>query len=134
MKLSCPNKCCSAFGELHLGNIIKNGKDRQGKQRYQCKSCHQTFQPKVKASPKPHQRKKVKSGHKSMRGRPELYSEVKTKKTFSLTPTASQNLDNLSAVLTLSQSELIEQIARGLIDFDQLKSIILKLNQTSITS
>lgn len=64
-----------------------------------------------------------------MRGRPELYSEVKKKKTFSLTPTASQNLDNLSAAFNLSQSELIEQIAKGIIDFDNLKSISLNLNQ-----
>jgi hypothetical protein len=58
-----------------------------------------------------------------------MYSEVKQKKTFSLTPTASQNLDNLSAALDLSQSELIERIAKGLIDFDSLKSISLNLNQ-----
>ncbi len=58
-----------------------------------------------------------------------MYSEVKKKKTFSLTPTASQKLDELSAALDLSQSELIEQIAKGLIDFDSLKSFSLNLNQ-----
>jgi hypothetical protein len=129
VKISCSRKTCSAFGQVALGNIIRNGHDKNGKQRYKCKLCDTPATPKVKPSPKPHQRKKAIAGHKSLRGRPEMYSEVKKKKTFSLTPTASQKLDKLSAALDLSQSELIEQIAKGLIDFDSLKSFSLDLNQ-----
>jgi len=129
VKISCARKTCSAFGQVNQGNIIRNGYDNNGKQRYKCKSCNKSFTPKVKPSPKPHQRKKAIAGHKSLRGRPEMYSEVKKKKTFSLTPTAAQKLDKLSAALDLSQSELIEQIAKGLIDFDSLKSFSLDLNQ-----
>ena len=129
MKISCSRRTCSAFGQVDRENIIRNGHHENGKQRYKCKSCNKSFTPKVKPSPKPHQRKKAIAGHKSLRGRPEMYSEVKKKKTFSLTPTASQKLDKLSAALDLSQSELIEQIAKGLIDFDSLKSFSLDLNQ-----
>lgn len=129
MKILCSQRTCTAFGQVNQGNIIRNGYDKNGKQRYKCKFCDTSATPKVKPSPKPHQRKKARAGHKSLRGRPEMYSEVKKKKTFSLTPTASQKLDKLSAALDLSQSELIEQIAKGLIDFDSLKSFSLDLNQ-----
>ena len=43
----CPNEKCSEYQELADGqaksNIIKAGKTRAGVQRYECKTCHQTF-------------------------------------------------------------------------------------------
>lgn len=45
-----------------------------------------------------------------------MYSEVKTAVCFSLTRTAVSKLDELANVVNLSRSELIEQIARGIID------------------
>ncbi len=48
-----------------------------------------------------------------MRGQPEYYEEVKERSTFSLTPTAKTGLNQLSRSLSLSMSELIEQIGRG---------------------
>jgi len=67
-----------------------------------------------------HQRKvciRGESGHgtKSMRGEPELYSEMKGFATFSLTPTAKSGLNSLSRNRSISMSELIERIGRGII-------------------
>jgi transposase-like protein len=43
----CPNKACTDYGKLQVGqaerNIIKFGKTRKGRQRYQCKTCGETF-------------------------------------------------------------------------------------------
>lgn len=42
----CPNESCSEYGKLQSNeqrNIKKAGKTKRGHQRYQCKSCKQTF-------------------------------------------------------------------------------------------
>ena len=42
----CPNKVCPEFGKLQgsqQANIIKFGKTKAGRQRYQCKMCRSTF-------------------------------------------------------------------------------------------
>ena len=42
----CPNKLCPDYGKLQSAqqhNIIKFGTTKRGHQRYQCKSCRQTF-------------------------------------------------------------------------------------------
>lgn len=57
----------------------------------------------------------VKTKRKS---RETFYGEPKKPTIFSLTPTASEKLDVLAAEFSLSRSELIEQIARGIIPVD----------------
>lgn len=59
-------------------------------------------------------RKKV----KSTRGRPEMYSEVKTSVCLALTRTAIFKLDELAKSMKLSRSEFVEQVARGLISIN----------------
>ncbi len=60
-----------------------------------------------------HQRKQVQPAHKSTRGVPEtVYGELKKITSFSLTPTATQQLKLLSCELGLSSSELLERLAR----------------------
>lgn len=39
----CPNENCSKYQAVEAGNIIRYGTSRQGRQRYQCKVCRQTF-------------------------------------------------------------------------------------------
>jgi transposase-like protein len=43
----CPNEACPDYGKLQNGqeqqNIKKSGKTRRGVQRFQCKTCRQTF-------------------------------------------------------------------------------------------
>jgi len=39
----CPNKECSAYGQVGAGNIVKYGKSQQGRQRYQCRVCKKVF-------------------------------------------------------------------------------------------
>ncbi|MBW4662181.1 MAG: ribbon-helix-helix domain-containing protein [Drouetiella hepatica Uher 2000/2452] len=60
----------------------------------------------------------AKKGLKSTRGRPEMYSEVKTSVCLALTRTAIAKLDELAKSMQLSRSEFIEQAARGLINFN----------------
>jgi len=57
----------------------------------------------------------AKPKHKSMRNQPEMYDEIKKSFTFSLTKTALKKLESLSKRYGISRSELVEQIARGLI-------------------
>ena len=54
-------------------------------------------------------------GQKSLRGKGQLYDHIKLPTTVSLTPVARQQLDALARSFNLSRSELIEQIARGVI-------------------
>lgn len=115
VKLSCPNKHCSEHGKVGGNNLTKYGKDRHGLQRYFCKTCGKTFTLPEPPQPQPWQRKKAQKGVKSMRGRPEIYDEVKEKITFSLTPTAVKALNQYAASLNISRSELVERLARGLI-------------------
>jgi transposase-like protein len=39
----CPNKKCPDYGKTEQGNIIRYGKSPEGRQRFQCKTCKQTF-------------------------------------------------------------------------------------------
>lgn len=39
----CPNKACSMYLQLDQSNMIKFGKTKQGRQRYRCKVCMQSF-------------------------------------------------------------------------------------------
>ncbi len=39
----CPNIDCATYQQVGQGNIIAYGKSRQGRQRYQCKSCRRVF-------------------------------------------------------------------------------------------
>jgi hypothetical protein len=48
-----------------------------------------------------------------MRGQPEIYEECKKNASFSITPTAIEELKQLSSKLNISRSELIERIGEG---------------------
>jgi transposase-like protein len=39
----CPNEDCEQYGKVGAGNIVKYGKSRQGRQRYQCRICKKVF-------------------------------------------------------------------------------------------
>ena len=39
----CPNPECDDYGDVEAKGIIRYGKTRDGRQRYQCKTCKQTF-------------------------------------------------------------------------------------------
>lgn len=39
----CPNPECENYGDVVANVIIRYGKTRDGRQRYQCKSCKKTF-------------------------------------------------------------------------------------------
>jgi transposase-like protein len=39
----CPNKECDRYGKVGQGNMVRYGKSRQGRQRYQCKVCKKVF-------------------------------------------------------------------------------------------
>ena len=39
----CPNPECEHYGDVGAKTIIHDGKTRDGRQRFQCKSCKQTF-------------------------------------------------------------------------------------------
>lgn len=54
----------------------------------------------------------ARSGKKSLRNQPELYSEVKVRTSVALTPTARLLIDKLARSFNLSRSEFIERIAR----------------------
>jgi hypothetical protein len=63
-------------------------------------------------------------GKKSMRGQPEIYSELKKIASFSLTPTAIEGLKQLSSQLNISRSEVLERIGRGVFTIAELKTDI----------
>lgn len=39
----CPNPECVVYGDTEAKAIIRHGKTRQGRQRFQCKVCKKTF-------------------------------------------------------------------------------------------
>lgn len=39
----CSNPNCSDYGKKGLGNIVKYGHDKNGKQRFKCKTCNSVF-------------------------------------------------------------------------------------------
>jgi hypothetical protein len=63
-----------------------------------------------------YQKKPSRKGIKSLRGKPELYDEVKKIVSICLTPTALAGLDKLSKKRSISRSELIERVGRYLIE------------------
>lgn len=71
---------------------------------------------KKKAQRQPHQKKQPQKGKKSLRNRPELYSEVKTKSTFVLTPFAKYCLNELAKSAGVSMSESLERLLRQTAD------------------
>ena len=50
-----------------------------------------------------------------MRGRPELYDEIKKPYSIGITATGVKGLDALSQSFNLSRSEFVEQIGRGIL-------------------
>lgn len=75
---------------------------------------------------KTHQKKPATKGLKSLSGQPEIYDECKKKATISITPTGLAGLDQLSQEQSLSRSELVEQIGRGLIQLSGTKTLASK--------
>jgi hypothetical protein len=62
-------------------------------------------------------------GKKSQRNHGELYDETKSLQVIlSMTPTGKIALDQLAARLSLSRSELIEQLARNLLDLHAVRA------------
>jgi LacI family transcriptional regulator len=43
----CPNAACPQYQQVESGQIIRYGKSRQGRQRYQCKVCRRVFNEQV---------------------------------------------------------------------------------------
>lgn len=39
----CPNPVCASYGETQAENSVRYGKTKDGRQRFQCKTCRQTF-------------------------------------------------------------------------------------------
>lgn len=39
----CPNPACEAYGDVEAKTIIHYGKTKDGRQRFECKSCKKTF-------------------------------------------------------------------------------------------
>ncbi|WP_199320199.1 hypothetical protein [Leptolyngbya sp. FACHB-261] len=115
MVSTCPDAKREGHAPLLPGAIIRHGKDRHGQQRYLCKLCRKTFTPYPEPFEPTRGHKKYQRGLKSVRGRPELYDELKQKVTLSLTRTATQGLDELAAKYGISRSEFVERIGRVLI-------------------
>jgi hypothetical protein len=69
-----------------------------------------------------HEKKPVRKGIKSLRGKPEIYDELKKVASFSITPTAINGLRKISSELNLSRSELIERIGRGVFALTEVKT------------
>ena len=55
-----------------------------------------------------------------MRGKPEIYDELKKVVSHSLTPKARKGLEILSKHLGISRSELVEQVGRGKLRIPEL--------------
>ena len=43
LDVSCPNKECRTFNKIGLKNIVRNGFQPNGTQRYRCTDCKRTF-------------------------------------------------------------------------------------------
>lgn len=111
LKPICQNPACKDSDQM-----IRHGKDRHGLQRWLCKQCNHTYVEMPDLQPlKSHQRKVPQKGLKSERGKGELYDEVKTKQTLSLTRTAVKGLDEMAEALNISRSELVERVGRKII-------------------
>jgi DNA-binding TFAR19-related protein (PDSD5 family) len=72
-------------------------------------------------------------GKKSQRNHGELYAETKSLQVIlSMTPTGKTALDQLAVSLSLSRSELVEQLARNLLDLHQVGANLSKINTQKI--
>lgn len=120
-KITCPNRYCN-YHNQESNQIIRHGKDRHGNQRWLCKHCQRTFISMPSTPLKSWQRKKAQKGLKSQRGQPEIYDELKTKQTLTLTPTSVKGLDKIAELLGISRSELVERIGRGIIPLAAMPS------------
>ena len=91
----CDNthKCAETCGDVRNKKKNKNKKKKDTRSQYA--------------------RKKGKKGHKSSRGVPEDYDQVKKPVSFGITPKSHQGIKEQSEELGLSMSEFIEQIGRG---------------------
>jgi hypothetical protein len=68
-------------------------------------------------------------GKKSQRNHGELYPETKSLQVIlSMTPTGKNALDQLAANLSLSRSELIERLARNLLDLHAVSANLSEIN------
>lgn len=74
---------------------------------------------------RPYRRKKARSGHKSLRGVPELYETVKERFYIRLTERSSNGITSLAEQYSLSRSELLEQVGRQI--------IVVKITAQAIT-
>ena len=114
INFACPNPDCAQSDLSDLSRIVKNGRDRRGNQRYRCERCNKTFindvQP-TQPARKVHQKKSL-LARKSLKGQPELHTELKRNMTVALTPTARRELDTQAEELALSMSELLERLLR----------------------
>ncbi|MGI0488859.1 hypothetical protein ACN4EK_25895 [Pantanalinema rosaneae CENA516] len=114
MSPSCQNPDCPDGGG-ETNNLTRYGRDRAGHQRYRCKTCQQIQTEKTEVRPgmrQAWQKKRVRVGHQSRRGVPELYDEPKTGVSMSLTPTGVKGLDRLAAATGRSRSEVVEWVGR----------------------
>lgn len=114
MTFACPNPKCDWLDQLDSAHVVKNGRDHRGNQRYRCERCKKTFINAVQSAQskrKAHQ-KKSPQPCKSVKGQPELHTELKRNMTVAVTPTAKWELDTQAEELTLSMSELLERLLR----------------------
>lgn len=66
------------------------------------------------------EKKVARKGWKSMRGKPEVYDELKKVTTIGITAKGLAGLDCLARTRNISRSELVEQIGRGKIQVQDL--------------
>jgi len=138
--LNCQNPNCADVKKGQPPILRKNGKTKQGKQRYICSTCHKTISVEIKPSYS-HLNKK---GHQSERGVGEIYASAKSdKQSLALTPTAREILDKIANYRKLSQAEVVERFFRyflseiDLTDVAQLQKMFThqpkkRLNQKSL--
>lgn len=43
LDIACPNKGCPTFNKVGLKNIVRNGKQSNGTQKYKCRDCERNF-------------------------------------------------------------------------------------------
>lgn len=83
-------------------------------------------------SRRPHQRKKALTGHKSLRGVPEIYETVKERFYVRLREQSSNGITTLSEQFSLSRSELLEQVGRQILTVTITAQAIKQGNQEEI--
>jgi len=43
LDMACPNKACMAYNKVGLLNVVRNGKQSNGTQKYKCTDCNRNF-------------------------------------------------------------------------------------------